>query len=75
MGAWLLGLLPKFAANFLAGIFKDWRRDRALTEKGRVEEKLNQAEKTVEVISRNVEGQNAVDEMTEQESIEDLTKP
>jgi hypothetical protein len=75
MGAWLLGLLPKFVANFLAGIFKDWRRDRALTDKGRVEEKLAQAEKTVEVISRNVEGQQAVDQMTEEESIEDLTKP
>jgi hypothetical protein len=52
-----------------------WIKIRAAKQEGRAEEKLAQSEKTVEVISRNVEGQQAVDEMTEQESIEDLTKP
>lgn len=42
---------------------------------GRYEEKLAQSEKTIEVISRNAEGQAMVDAMTEEESIADLTKP
>ena len=74
MGAFLLGLLPKVVANFLVGIFKDWRRDRALTEKGRVEQELEQSKATVEVLSRNAEGQDAVDNMSEQELQDLLTK-
>lgn len=75
MGAFLLGLLPKFAADFLARWVENWRRDRALKEAGRTEQELEQSKATVEVLARNAEGHDAVDQMTEQESIEDLTKP
>lgn len=73
--SFLAGLLPKFLADFLARAFKDWRRDQSLKELGASGERERQDEATIEVISRNAEGQQAVDAMTEQESIEDLTKP
>lgn len=72
--SFLAGLIPKFLADFLARIFKDWRRDRALKEAGRTEQELEQSKETVEVISRNAEGQDAVDNMTEQELQDLLTK-
>ena len=75
MGAFLLGLLPKFAANFLARLIENWRRDRALKESGRTEQELEQNKATVEVIARNAEGQDAVDHMSEQEKEDLLTKP
>lgn len=71
----LLGLLPKFLADFLARVFEDWRRDRALKEAGRAEQELEQSKATVEVLARNAEGQDAVDNMTEDELKDLLTKP
>jgi hypothetical protein len=73
--SFLVGLLPKFLADFLIGWLKDLRRDRALKEAGRTEQELEQEKATVEVISRNAEGQNAVDNMTEDELKDLLTKP
>jgi hypothetical protein len=69
-------ILPIIAKllGIISGIMS-WLKLRAAKQEGRTEERLAQAEKTVEVISRNVEGKQAVDEMTEEESIADLTKP
>jgi short subunit dehydrogenase-like uncharacterized protein len=72
-----IGTLIKgfFAAVSLGKRFLVYIQLSQAKQEGRTEEKLDQAEKTVEVISRNAEGQQAVDQMTEEESIEDLTKP
>ena len=73
--SFLAGLLPKFLVDFFARVFKDWRRDRALEDKGRTERDLEVQTETVEVISRNQEGQQAVDGMTEEELDKFLPKP
>lgn len=75
MGEFLLGLLPKFAANFLVGLIENWRRDRALKEAGRTEQELEQSKATIDVLARNAEGQDAVANMSEQEIEDLLTKP
>jgi hypothetical protein len=58
---WLLAQLPKFAADFLARAFKDWRRDEALIEKGELEQQAEnnrareQARQDAEKTSRRVD--------------------
>ena len=69
----MLGTILGFVAKFFVGIFKDWRRDRALEDKGRTERDLEVQTETVEVISRNAEGVNEADDMTEEERRRRLT--
>jgi hypothetical protein len=58
---WLVALLPKFAANFLARVFKDWRRDEALVQKGVLEQQADNikvreaARRDAEKVSQRVE--------------------
>jgi hypothetical protein len=59
--SWLVALLPKFAANFLARVFKDWRRDEALVEKGALQQQAENikakeaARRDAEKVSQRVE--------------------
>lgn len=72
-----IGTLVKgfFAAVDLGKRFLVFVQLRQAKQEGRTERDLEVQTETVEVLARNAEGQQAVDAMTEQESIEDLTKP
>jgi len=77
MGAWILGkltgFLPKIIANFLAKLFNDWRQRKALQELGASKERERQGDATIEVLSRNAEGAQEADEMSEEERRRRLT--
>lgn len=62
----------------LADLFKRlmiFMQLRQAKQEGRNEQALEQAELTVEVIARNLEGQQAIDNMTEAELNDYLSKP
>ena len=71
--SFLAGLLPKFLADFLARVFKDWRRDQSLKELGASGERERQGDATIEVLARNAEGVNEADDMSEEERRRRLT--
>lgn len=59
---WLLGLL----ANVFARMFKDWRRDQSLEEKGRADQRNDDFQegerrrRDADVIKRETEGEDVV---------------
>lgn len=63
---WLLGAGLKALGNFLARIFKDWRRDEGLKEQGRLEERNAAFEegevrrKDADQIRREAEGADVI---------------
>ena len=70
----MLGTILGFVAKFFVGIFKDWRRDRALTDKGRTERDLEVQKETTEVLARNNEAGNMVDQMDDAAVDEEFKK-
>ena len=64
-----------FVAKVFIGIFKSWKHDEAEKQLGRDEVQAAQKDATIEVVSRNAEGQDAVDNMTDEQLKELLTKP
>lgn len=66
--AWLESLLPRFAANFLARVFKDWRRDGDLRDLGAAEQSAKAA---AEAEKRGQEG-DAIDIRVERASDDEL---
>ena len=64
-----------FVAKVFIGIFKSWQHDEAEKQLGRDEVQAAQKDATIEVITRNAEGQDAVDNMTEEQLKDLLTKP
>lgn len=71
--SFIVGLLPKFLADFLARIFKDWRRDQSLKELGASGERERQGDATIEVLAHNADGVQEADDMTEEERRRRLT--
>ena len=69
--SWILSLVAKV----FIGIFKSWQHDEAEKQLGRDEASAAQAKATIEVIAGNQQGQDAVDNMSEEQLKDLLTKP